>query len=72
MNQAKVSVRNKKTGESVMNQMTGFGQKVTKSSCGCGGDNQKINIERNKIMNESNERMNKTTTVTAPEIVCGG
>lgn len=42
---------------------------TTKSSCGCCGDIQTINIERVKKMNETT---NKTTTVTAPEIVCGG
>ena len=42
---------------------------TTKSSCGCCGDFQGIKIERGVKMNETT---NKTTTVTAPEIVCGG
>lgn len=42
---------------------------TTKSSCGCCGDFQEIKIERGVKMNETT---NKTTTVTAPEIVCGG
>lgn len=41
------------------------------SGCCCDGSNQTINIGRNKTMNETRE--DKTvTTVTAPEIVCGG
>lgn len=50
-----------------------YGKKVTKSTGGCCcGDAQKTNITRDKTMNETLKTTNKTTTVTAPEIVCGG
>ncbi len=42
------------------------------ASCGCCGTNQAINITRSKKeMNETTNN-NQTTTVSAPEIVCGG
>ncbi len=70
MNQAEVNF----TGESATIENAEFGKNISKSSCGCcGGDEQKINITRGKTMNEKTiETTNKTTTVTAPEIVCGG
>jgi copper chaperone len=43
-----------------------------KTSCGCCGTSQTIKITRSKkVMNEATNNQ-KTTTVTAPEIVCGG
>ena len=50
------------------------GQSEMKSSCGCCGEgSEKINITRGETtMNETNETSDKTTVVTAPEIVCGG
>jgi len=68
MNQAEVNFR----GESATSKNAGYGKNVKKSSCGCCGDEQKINITRGRTMNETNETSGKTTTVTAPEIVCGG
>ncbi|MDQ3712086.1 MAG: heavy-metal-associated domain-containing protein [Acidobacteriota bacterium] len=68
MNQAEVNFRN----ETVTRENAEYGKNVKKSSCGCCGDGRKINITRGKTMNETNETTSKTTTVTAPEIVCGG
>lgn len=71
MNQTEVNFRNKTaTSENAVH-----GKIVVKSSCGCCGDKRGISITRGKTMNEvneTNETTNKITTVTAPEIVCGG
>lgn len=53
----------------------GNNQSKPSSGCCCGGSakaSQTIKIGSNKTMNESRENKNQTTTVTAPEIVCGG
>jgi copper chaperone CopZ/rhodanese-related sulfurtransferase len=44
------------------------------AGCGCcGGKNlSKIETEKAKTMNQTTETNNQVTTVTAPEIVCGG
>lgn len=55
-----------------MNQLTINTTSQEKSGCCCGGSEQPIKIERNKTMNETKENNNTVTTVTAPEIVCGG
>lgn len=70
MNQGQVNFR----FEPAMSENAVYGKKETESTGGCCcGDKQKINITRDKMMNETNETTNKiTTTVTAPEIVCGG
>ena len=68
MNQTEVNFR----GETATSENAVYGKNETKSSCGCCGDEQKINITGSKTMNETNEMTSKTTTVTAPEIVCGG
>ena len=68
MNQGQVRFR----AESATSENAEYGKNIMKSSCGCCGDERKINITRDKTMNETNETTNKTTTVTAPEIVCGG
>lgn len=51
-------------------------EKEEKSTGGCGccssGNLTKIETEENKKMNQTNETNNQITTVTAPEIVCGG
>jgi copper chaperone len=70
MNQAEINLRN----ESATIENAEFSKSIEKSSCGgcCGGDSQTIKIGRNKTMNEKRENNNAVTTVTAPEIVCGG
>lgn len=71
MNQAETNFRN----ESVNNNDAGFKIRETKSSSGCccgSGALTSINkIRKEKTMTDS-QNETKTTTVTAPEIVCGG
>ena len=69
MKQAEVDFRGdsatSKNGESVKN--------VTNSSCGCCGSGPtSINRTREKKVMTNSANETKTTTVTAPEIVCGG
>jgi copper chaperone len=54
-----------------MNQGTTKTNQST-NGCSCCGSEQTIKIGRNKTMNETRENNNQVTTVTAPEIVCGG
>lgn len=69
MNQAEVGFR----GDSATGKNAESVKNITKSSCGCCGSGRaRINRTREKkvMTNAGNEI--KTTTVTAPEIVCGG
>lgn len=69
MNQAEVGFR--------VDSATGInaesGRNITKSSCGCCGSGPtSINRTREKKVMTNSESETKTTTITAPEIVCGG
>ena len=55
----------------LMNQLTARDASQSSTGCSCCGNGQTIKIGRNKTMNETREN-NTVTTVTAPEIVCGG
>ncbi len=44
----------------------------SENSCGCCGTSQKVNITMSKKEMGEIANNQKTTTVTAPEIVCGG
>jgi copper chaperone len=65
---------NSRNGSAVL-ENTGLVEKAVKSSGGCccgGGSSQTIKIGRDKPMNEVRENSKTVTTLTAPEIVCGG
>ena len=66
MNQAEIKI---KVRSATFENADFLDNQTKKSSCGCCGDLQTIKIERGKKMNETT---NIQTTVTAPEIVCGG
>lgn len=68
MNQVQISSRN----ESATGELAEFRQNVTNSSCCCGSGATKINIGREEKMTTNMTSDIQTTTVTAPEIVCGG
>ena len=73
MSQAKFGRIDVKEVRSADSRSASFGQSETPGACGCCGTPERISISRSKTtMNEINETTNKTTTVTAPEIVCGG
>jgi copper chaperone CopZ len=69
MNQAEVNFESKSaTGKSA-----DFGKRETKSSCGCCASGPaSINQSRKEKTVTSSTNETKTTTVTAPEIVCDG
>ncbi len=68
MNQVQISSRS----ESATGELAEFGQNVTTSSCCCGSGTTKINIGREEKMTTNTTNDTQTTTLTAPEIVCGG
>lgn len=69
MNQAEVDFR----GDSAASENAESVKNITKSSCGCCGSGRASISRRSeeKVMTNSANEI-KTTTVTAPEIVCGG
>lgn len=55
-----------------MYQITTSKTNQTINGCSCCESEQTIKIGRNKTMNETRENNNQVTTVTTPDIVCGG
>lgn len=68
MNQVQIMSRS----ESAAMSGAELSQNATTSSCCCGSGATKIDIERGEKMVKNMTNDNQTTTVTAPEIVCGG
>ncbi len=68
MNQVQISSRN----ESSASKRAGFDENLTKGSCCCGSGAAKITIGREEKMTTNTTNDKQTTTLTAPEIVCGG
>lgn len=75
MNQAEINVRD----ESAISKNAGFGQVEVKTSggccCGVGGSAPTVISRRREektVTNTEPEIKTTTTTLTAPEIVCGG
>lgn len=69
MNQVGIGFR----GDSATSENAGSVKNVNKPSCGCCGSGPtSINRTREEKVMTNSANETKTTTVTAPEIVCGG